>query len=196
MLQSDINRKAGSFDERARLERLQPPEMIQKTKAVRHPFTSIKARIVQTLQRADPAASPPVTAVNWYEVELMNAAIEEWSDAGGLTFQKGNIYKQQNKLYECKITHTNPPALPPDTTSSHWKEATSMKAWVFGYSGDLLEAVPWFQPGDIVEIIKYIDDRWPERQWWILETAIRIKDGDSCSLKWNSDEHRLMAVFG
>jgi len=173
MLQSDINRKAGSFDERARLERLQPPEMIQKTKAVRHPFTSIKARIVQTLQRADPAASPPVTAVNWYEVELMNAAIEEWSDAGGLTFQKGNIYKQQNKLYECKITHT-----------------------MFGYSGDLLEAVPWFQPGDIVEIIKYIDDRWPERQWWILETAIRIKDGDSCSLKWNSDEHRLMAVFG
>ena len=67
---------------------------------------------------------------------------------------------------------------------------------MFGYSGDLINASPWFQPEDIVEVIRYIDDRWPDREWWLLETATRIRDGDNYSLMWNDEEDRLMSVFG
>ena len=169
----------------------------------------IYARIIQTLRRADVEAG--ITAIDYYEIELLDYAVEEWSDAAGITFEKDTIYKYvpDNKLYRCKITHTNPPALPPNTTPSHWEETSHEKAWVFGYSEDLLEAVPWFQPGDIVEVVLYNDPRWAwgtadEREWWILETVTRVQTGEGenirCSLYWLQEvdgvtEARLASVY-
>ena len=203
MDQSKINQKMSGFDERARLERPPSPEMVQKTKAVRHPG-GIKARIIQTLHRADEEAG--LAAIDHYEIELLDYTVAEWSSANGVTFLEDSIYKYvpNDKLYRCKITHTNPPALPPDTTPSHWTETTATKAWVFGYSGDLLEAAPWLQPGDIVEVIIYSDPRWPDREWWILETVTRIQTGSGenirCSLYWlqeedGVEEKRLASVY-
>lgn len=166
----------------------------------------IYARIIQTLRRADETADPPITAIDYYEIELLDYTVEEWSNADGVTFLEDSIYKyaHDNKLYRCKITHTNPPALPPNTTPSHWEETSHKKAWVFGYGGDLLEAVPWLQLDDIVEVIPYSDPRWEDREWWILETVTRIQTGSGenirCSLYWFQEiggvtEKRLASVY-
>ena len=205
MPQSEINHKMVRFSERARLERLQSPEMVQKMKAVRHAGRKF-ARIVQTLRRADESVSPPVTAIDWYEIELLNAAIEEWSPDHGVYYED-DIRKYtvagDTKIYKCILEHVSHPSKSP-TNTSFWEVTTSIKAWVFGYSGDLLETVPWFQAGDIVEIINYDDSRWQDREWWILETVIRVEEtvgsGEGaelyCSITWNEDENRAMAVFG
>lgn len=165
------------------------------------------ARIVQTLCRADPSAIPPITAINWYEIEFLNDPIQLWSDTYG-TYYVGDLVKytagSETKIYECRQEHTAHSSLPP-TVTSHWAESSNTKAWVFGYSGDLLDSAPWFQTGDIVRVIRYVDSRWPDRLWWILETAVKIAAGTGLdrkeSLHWiqgNSDgdvEARLASVY-
>lgn len=152
------------------------------------------ARIIQTLQREDLELELP--KINWYEIELLALELEFWSATHG-TYFEGDIRKYNvgdvAKIFECTVEHPSNPAIPP-TNTSYWKKATVMKAWVFGYSEDLIEAVPWFQPGDIVEVIKY-DDKRPEfanREWWILETVMRVQIGSGeniiCSLYWLQEE--------
>lgn len=206
MQQSDINHKMVRFGERARLERLLSPEMVQKMKAVRHAGGRKFARIVQTLRRADESVNPPVTAINWYEIELLDAAIEEWSPDHGVYYEddiRKHTAAGDTKIYKCIREHTSDPSKSP-TNTSFWEETTFTKAWVFGYSGDLLEAEPWFQPDDIVEVIRYNDSRWPDRKWWILETVTRIQAGSGenirCSLYWLQEvdgvkEARLASVY-
>ena len=78
----------------------------------------IYARIIQTLHRADEEAG--LAAIDYYEIELLDYTVAEWSSANGVTFLEDTIYKYvpDNKLYRCKITHTNPPALPPKDRKS------------------------------------------------------------------------------
>lgn len=207
MNQVDIDRKMSGFDDRARHERMQPPQMAQETKAVRHPGGAVKyARIVQTLRRANAAADPPVTAIDYYEIELLEFSIEQWSATHGVYYVGDKVkYTVENvaKIFECKIEHPSSLALPP-TVISHWQETTYKKAWVFGYSGDLLDAAPWFQPNDIVEVVNYIDSRWADRECWIMETVSRIQAGSGanirCSLYWLQEvdgetEARLASVY-
>jgi len=78
-------------------------------------------------------------------------------------------------------------------------------AWVFGYAGSLLEAIPWFQVDDIIEVVKYDHPDFEAREWWIMETVTRVEeegedneDGSPTilsSIAWNADENRAMAVF-
>ena len=207
MDQSNIDKKMTRFDERARHEWMQPPPKVQETKAVRHPGGAVKyARIVQTLRRANPAAEPPVTAIDYYEIEFLDHVIEIWSATHG-TYFEGDVrkytYDGSTLIYRCTREHPSSLSLPP-TVTSHWEEAENKKAWVFGYSGDLLEAAPWFQPNDIVEVVNYIDNRWPDREWWIMETVGRIQAGEGanirCSLYWLQEvdgetEARLASVY-
>lgn len=154
--------------------------------------TAIYARIVQTLQREDVELSHD--KINWYEIELLSLKLQDWVPDHG-TYYVGNLVKYQSKIYECKIEHNASASFPP-TVVSHWGEASNIKAWVFGYSGDLIEAVPWFQVDDIVEVIRYDDSRWSDRKYWILKTVIQVEEGNNYSLTWNDEENRLMAVFG
>ncbi|NIP28172.1 MAG: hypothetical protein GWN55_11585 [Phycisphaerae bacterium] len=145
----------------------------------------IYARIVSTLRRADPAASPPVTAQDYYEIELLRYTVDQWSATHGVYYVGDKVkYTVGNvvRIYICKFEHASSSALPP-TVVSHWEESTYKKAWVFGYSGDLLASAPWFQVNDIVEVVKYKDSRWTDRQWWILETAVKIEEGTGTSKK-------------
>jgi len=76
---------------------------------------------------------------------------------------------------------------------------------VFGYSGDLIETIPWLQPDDIVEVVAYDDSRFPLQTWWILETVIRIEEIEEVgegeepiihsSLAWNSGDNRAISVY-
>lgn len=79
-------------------------------------------------------------------------------------------------------------------------------AWVLGYSGSLLEAIPWFQVGDVVEVVK--DALFSDtggREWFIIETVIRVEEAGEdnedgsptilSSISWNAEENRAMAVF-
>jgi len=70
MNQNQINSKIARFDERARLERLMPPEMIQKTKAIRHPL--FKYFVVQSNATGD-------AVYNCKEAFLL----DEWDDTTG-----------------------------------------------------------------------------------------------------------------
>lgn len=150
------------------------------------------ARIIQTLQREDLEFDLP--KINWYEIELLSLELEFWSATHG-TYFVGDIRKYDvdtvAKIFECTVEHPSNPAIPP-TNASYWKEATATKAWVFGYSDDLIEAVPWFQPGDIVEVVRYTDPRWADREWWIWETVMRVQIGSDenikCSLYWLQEE--------
>lgn len=165
------------------------------------------ARIIQTLRRADEAVDPPATAVNWYEIEFLNDPLQEWSDTYG-TYYVGTLVKytvdSETRIYECTREHTAHASLSP-TVTSHWVESTNTKAWVFGYSGDLLDSAPWFQTDDIVRVARYVDARWSDRLWWILETVVKIATGTGLdrkeSLYWiqeNSDgdvEARLASVY-
>ena len=155
-------------------------------------ISKVFARIVSTLRREDEVNN--LTAIDYYEIELLAYPIADWSASHG-TYYVDDQVKYNDKIYICLIEHESSSALLP-TATSHWKESSYKKAWVFGYSGDLLEAAPWFQIGDIVEVINYNDSRWPEREWWIMETVIKIADGDKYSLMWNEDENRLMAIYG
>lgn len=164
------------------------------------------ARIVQTLRRVDESVDPPITAVNWYEIEFLNDPIQAWSATYG-TYYVGDLVKytvaSETKIYECLQEHTSHPSLPP-TVASHWAESTDTKAWVFGYSGDLLDSAPWFQEGDIVRVARYVDARWADRLWWILETVVKIATGTGLdrkeSLYWIQEvngeiEARLASVY-
>ena len=159
------------------------------------------ARIVKTLRREDEAGG--LAAIDYYEIELLAYPIADWSADHGMYYVDDRV-KYNDKIYLCKIEHDSSVSLPP-TATSHWMESTYHKAWVFGYSGDLLEAVPWLQPGDIVEVINYTDSRWPVREWWIMETVFRVEEEGTdaedgaptvnCSLAWNVAEKRVMAVY-
>ena len=158
----------------------------------------IYARIVQTLRRADAAADPPVTAIDYYEIELLDYGVQTWSATYG-TYYVDDVRKYTSGsttlIYKCIREHPSSTSKSP-TNTTYWEEAENTKAWVFGYSGDLLETIPWFQPDDIVEVIKYEDSRWTDREWWIIETVVRVEDGSNCSVMWNDAKNRAMAVFG
>lgn len=146
------------------------------------------ARIIQTLQREDVVEG--LTLINWYEIELLALELEFWDAAYG-TYFPGDIRKYTvgnvAKIFECTVEHPSSAAIPP-TNTSYWKEATATKAWVFAYSEDLIESDHWYQPDDIVEVIKYDDPRFPDREWWILGTVARIQMGSGesivCSEYW------------
>lgn len=200
MLQSDIIRKVDRFDRAASRERLLSPQMIQKTKAVRFPsMAGIQARIIQTLRRADEGAG--ITEIDYYEIEFLNSAVEEWSSSHG-TYFVGDIIKYTSEgiqlIYGCILEHEAAVGKEP-TNETYWEESTHLKAWVFGYSGDLIETIPWFQPDDIVKVIKYSDSRWEDREWWILETVVRVQTPSNgtvdCSIAWNAVDNRAMGVF-
>ena len=153
------------------------------------------ARIVQTLQREDVELGHD--KINWYEIELLSLKMQEWASNHGVYYIR-NLVKYQSKIYECKIEHNASVSFPP-TVTSHWKEATNTKAWVFGYSGDLIEGDHWLQVDDIVEVIRYADPRWPDRNYWIMESVQRIQEGSGenivCSLYWNEIDGRAMSVY-
>ena len=152
----------------------------------------VMARIVQGLAREDVVNS--IEARDYYEIELLDYPVDEWSATHGI-YYVGDKVKYNYLIYVCRIEHQSSASLPP-TATSHWELSTYHKAWVFGYSGDLLEAAPWFQVNEKVEVIRYEDPRFTDREWWILATVTRIADGDCYSLMWNDDENRLMAVYG
>lgn len=151
------------------------------------------ARIVSTLQREDVVAG--LDAIDYYEIELLAYPIEDWAADHGMYYVDDRV-KYNDKIYLCKIEHDSSSSLPP-TATSHWLESTYHKAWVYGYSGDLLEAVPWLQVGDIVEVIRYEDSRpeFADREWWIMETVTRVADGDNYSIMWDAEENRAKAVY-
>ena len=167
------------------------------------------ARIVHTLQRADDENN--ITVRNWYEVELLQYAVQVWSATHGTYYENELVkftYDGTTLIYRSKIEHVASAALAPvvdgNVVSSHWEESTQTKAWVFGYSGDLIETIPWLQPDDIVEVVAYDDDRFEDRTWWILETVVRVEEIEEVgsgepvvhsSLAWNADENRAISVY-
>lgn len=168
----------------------------------------VYARIVQTLRRADQSVTPAVTAIDYYEIELLDFSVEQWSATHGVYYVGDKVkYTVDSvaKIFEVKEGREHVSSLSrPPTNTTYWQETTYNKAWVFGYSGDLLQTIPWFQPDDIVEVINYIDSRWPDREWWILETVIRVEeegvdeDGDPiiiCSMTWDAEKNRAKAVY-
>ena len=169
-------------------------------------INKVYARIVQTLRRADQSVTPAVTAIDYYEIELLEYAIEQWSATHGVYYVGDKVkYTVDNvaKIFECKLEHPSSLAKSP-TNTTYWQETSYKKAWVFGYSGDLLETIPWFQPDDIVEVVNYEDGRWSDREWWILETVIRVEEegvdenGDpiiECSITWDAEDNRAKAVY-
>jgi len=182
---TDIPTKIDRFNQAARRERLSSPEMVQKTKAVRYPqvegeIGSKYAWIVKTLQRADPVNE--IEARNYYEIELVSAAIPEWRV--GEDYTKGysvKLVEGARTYYECREDHTSTEARRPDIAPAYWDLKDSPeKAWVHGYYDDLLEASPWFKEGDMVEVLKRKEfdsngEPTGESKWWIIETVRRVE---------------------
>jgi len=177
-----------------------------------------EARILRSLQREDAIAG--LDGRDWYEIELLSEGLAFWSSVSGKTYEAGSLWKRVDdegvtRVFECKRTHTLPAGAAPPTASpfenSDWMEAEAIKAWIWGYyaedyptSPNLLETAPWLQTDDIVHVVIYDDDRFPDRSYWILETVTRIQigrlAGTTCSLYWFQAvdgvvEKRLASVY-
>jgi len=156
------------------------------------------ATIVSTLQRADTTVDPPLEERDYYEIQIVGANIEDWSENYG-TYPKDMIVKHASKLWVCKVEHTARSTREPGLNSTYWEESEYTQAWVWGYSGSLLEAVPWIQVGEYVEVINYQVPGQTGRDWWILNhTPTRVQDGTDYSIMWddNGSKSRAKAVFG
>lgn len=162
-----------------------------------------KARIISTLQREDHLLG--LSAVDYYTIEVLGAELADWLATHGI-YYKGDVVKHEVDLviksYVSLVEHLASAALPPPTPS-HWEETSILQALVFGYSGNLLETIPWFQPGDIVYVIYYEDERFTQT-WWIIETVTRVEEegedenGDPiiiCSMTWDAKANRAKAVY-
>jgi hypothetical protein len=164
-----------------------------------------KARIIRTLQRADLEGGRE--KVSYYTFEFLGSELEEWSDTHGIYkvddlvkfTTPSSIYGDIVKVYSCKMQHMSSLALPPGTPS-HWEESSEFIAGVFSYDEDLITSVPWYQPGNLVHVIQYDDERFPNIEWWIKGTVSNTEYDDGgelrCSITWNDEEHRIMAVYG
>jgi hypothetical protein len=170
----------------------------------------VYARIVQTLRRADQSVTPAVTAIDYYEIELLEYPIEQWSATHGVYYVGDRVkYPVDSvaKIFEVKEGREHVSSLSRSpTNTTYWQETTYKKALVFGYSGNLLAAAPWFQPNDIVEVVNYKDSRpeFSDREWWILETVTKIEEGEGAdkiaSLYWLQEQDgevigRLCSVY-
>ena len=110
MLQSELNRKIAKFAGIARRERLESPDIIQKTKAVRYPpggGQRTYAKITQSLCRGDVAAG--VEEIDHYKIRLMDSMMSDWET--GQDYVEGDIIKitQDSKTTyrECTKPHTS-----------------------------------------------------------------------------------------
>lgn len=150
---------------------------------VKYSFDGVQLIYKCAKKHSSKANLPPAGGENsenyWNEsnIKAWAFSVEEWSASHG-TYSVGDIVKYTSDgvqlIYECTEEHSSSSELPP-TVETHWKESTHLKAWVFGYSGDLIEAIRWFQPGDITKVFQYNDSRWADRKWWILETVVRVQ---------------------
>jgi hypothetical protein len=152
------------------------------------------ARIVRTLQRADPTTTPETLARDYYTIELVGDEVAEWSSVAS-GYYVGDEVKYppgdpDQKQYTCtKDIPANLVSSIPPTTGSHWEESqVEIDAYVFGYYDSLLSAAPWFQVDDIVKVFRYEHPDYPAREWWIDETVFKIEEGTGpnkiASLYW------------
>ena len=162
-----------------------------------------KARIIATLQREDQLLGLP--EIGYYTIEILGEGIADWDENHGI-YYVGDVVKHTvdsiTKSYICGIEHLASLAFEPPTPS-HWTVTSNSEALVFGYSGDLLETIPWFQPNDIVQVIYYEDPRFT-RNWWIMETVTRVEEEGVdenndpitiCSITWDAEVSRAKAVY-
>ena len=200
MQQSTVDNKIGRLHGAAERERLQSPEMVQTMHAARHSAGAKFARIVKTLCRADPTADPPVTACNWYEIELRtDVATPLWSAYYGVYpvgFNVKHAVGAETKTFECLVEHNSHPGKSPSNLT-YWKEVAIIKAWVFGYTKDLIESAPWLTVDEEVEVVKQTHPDHADWVWAIKETVFRVQIGSECSLYQNDDPDgfRVMSVY-
>ena len=190
-----ISDKARRFDQAAMRERLQGPDMIQKNKAVRYPQktdSSIFAQVTQTLQRADVLADPPVEERRKYRIRLSEEAVEDW--AAGVSYEVGTVVKilaeGEYAYFECLVAHTSNNDDATTANTGLWEPVEDdIEAGVLGFTGNLLETIPWFQVGDLVEVVS------KNSEWLIKGTVTRTEKDGKYSLVWDQDKKRAMAVF-
>lgn len=151
------------------------------------------AKIVQSLQREDLTADPPVEAIECYKIKLLSEdTYSAWSASYGL-YEVGDKVEFEYLDYECIVTHTSSEARKP-TNTSFWM-CINPDAWILGYAGEnLLEVIPWFQINDVVEVVYH------EEKYYIHETATKVEftDGSgnlSCSQSWHPEQCRAIAVY-
>jgi hypothetical protein len=163
--------------------------------------TKTYAKILETLQREDDSVTPVVGERDWYEIEILGLGLSFWDEGYG-TYDDDHKVKYTDdgatKVYRCKIQHTAHWTKSP-TNGTYWAEDSYTKAWVWGYTDSLLDAVPWLKVGELVEVVQYDHPDFPDRVWWVLDaTPTKVTEGDEYSIMWNedSDQRRAMAVFG
>ena len=150
------------------------------------------AEVIETLRREDTTVVPTIEKRDRYEIELLSARLAAWA-AGHGTYYPDDLVKFSSKVYKCKIQHESSNPKDPNN-GTYWELSTHTEAWVWGYTEDLLEAIPWIQPGELVEVMLYDHPNFPERKWWILGYGpTKVQDGDDYSIMW--DGH-AKAVFG
>jgi len=214
---SDMNRVR---DDLSKLNTSLPSEcfvsgdgILTRTRRGRASANLKKARIVKTLQRADPTASPALNERAYYVIELVGSEIPDWSSTAPGYFEGDEVKyppaSDDYKVYTCTqdIPANMVSSIIP-TSTSHWAESadSEIKAGVFGYYETLLGTAPWFQVDSVHTVLSYDDPNHPEDwTWWLLRTVSKIEEGEGedkiASLYWRQlDENgnivgRLCSVY-
>jgi len=207
-----VNDRINRTDAAAKQERLLPPQMIQKTHAVRHQAageSGTLARIVRTLQRE----APGVEARKMYKIEFLgDEATGLW--AAGTDYVAGDKSKKKNsdgdwEVKECIKNHTSNVDDRNFDNTTYWKDIEGgLDAGVLHFDGDLTLTSPWFQVDDIV-LVKQVGTfstsgvESEEKTWKILATVSQVETIDSggkrhYSIRWyqSTGYSRTKAVFG
>jgi len=153
---------------------------------------AIFAQVTQTLLRADVLADPPVEERRKYGICFTTKTIEDW--AAGTIYEVGTIVKRliddEYAYYKCLVAHTSNNDDATTANTGLWELVEDdIEAGVLGFTGNLLETIPWFQVGDLVEVVS------KSGEWLIKGTVTRTEKDGKYSLVWDQDKKRAMAVF-
>lgn len=199
----NIHKKVDRIDRAARLERLQSPEMIQKTKAIRFPLgvQERRAEVIGGLKYPDPENEDPDLrmGIDHYICRLFDSEYTEWESGPTISYICGDLHLYNNKLYRCLLDHGPPVSVaenPEATEGTLWESQEEVNPIPLAregdstdYKGDLRNFLPWFEVGDIVPLVER------EGVWYFNLQMFQSGDEENSSLRWGEKARRVMAVY-
>ncbi len=201
----NASQKAERSDIAARRERLQSPEIIQQTSAVRHPPVQIVwATVLRSLSYDD----PPTTGISSYIVRPITSGVQAWTSRGYsigdvASYDSGSPTAQgRNRSYTCIQAPGSSP--PTDGEDNAWWTlggldeieidlALGHAAYSSSYQRDLRNWLSWLVEKAVQPIIKRAE---PAGDKWFFALNLFFAGTESASsLRWHETDKRVMAVW-
>ena len=161
-------------------------------------------KVIRSLRYADDTSDPedmPVAGFDDYVCRDITSSYSDWLDSTEYLVDQSVLGEPEfdldtkDRLYVCIAPHTATALTKPDSGANWetvWTRSTEIQPTALAAESetvDLRDYIPWFAVDDIVPIIQRSDI------WYFDQTLTRVGAANECSLRWNQDDNRAMAVF-